>query len=394
MAYSQPMNKQVSGAMLLMTWSYPVLSAQNDAACVRFHNQGGYSTTTGDAYHVTAADVNGDSNMDFVVPGTFGFVTVFYGDGTGHFSAPANFPAGRGPFDVKVGDFNGDHLPDLAVADEVGGPQVLLNNGDGTFAAPVLYPTDNPALLVVAADFNRDGKLDLALATANFNRDGKLDRASGTESNIDVLLGNGDGTFQPPITSAGADLPQGITLGDFNEDGKWDLAISNYNSKDVRVLLGDGQGHFTTAFTYSLAGNPSEITHGDFNNDGHDDLAVSVFNVTPSYVSVYFGKGDGSFTAGPQVSVFDPKGLVAADFNNDGDIDLAVASPVSHGRDVVIVALGDGMGNFPVVQSFAQPRGFRATRDVAVADFDGNGRRDIVTAAYGGSVIFLNVPCH
>src|SRR4051812_731900 len=137
------MNKQLLVAMLLMTWSCMVLSAQNQAACVRFHSQGHYQETVGDTFHVTTADLNGDSNMDFILPGTFGSVAVFYGDGTGLFSTPANFPAGRGPFDVAVGDFNGDKAVDMAVAD-VGAPtgaQVLLNNGDGTFAAPVLYPT-------------------------------------------------------------------------------------------------------------------------------------------------------------------------------------------------------------------------------------------------------------
>jgi hypothetical protein len=130
-------NKQVSVAMLLMTWSYPILFAQNDAACVRFHSGQVNETTVGDNFHVTAADVNGDSNVDFVVPGTFGSVAVYLGDATGHFSGPVSFPAGQFPFDVKAGDFNGDHLPDLIVADAGGTPgaQVLLNNGDGSFAA-------------------------------------------------------------------------------------------------------------------------------------------------------------------------------------------------------------------------------------------------------------------
>ena len=370
------MNKQIALVMLLITWSYTILFAQSD--CVAFRNRGTYHTTSGDAYHVATADLNSDSNLDFVLPGTFGSVAVFYGDGTGRFSGPANFPAGRGPLDVAVGDFNGDKVLDMAVADFATPPgaQVLLNNGDGTFAAPVLYPTDSPPRLVVTADFNQDGQMDLALAT---------------DSDLNVLLGNGDGTFQPAITSGGTDLPDGITLGDFNEDSKLDLAISNYNSKDVRILLGNGDGHFTTAFTYSLTGNASEIARGDFNNDGHQDLAVGVFNGT-THISVYFGNGDGSFKAGPEVPIFDPKGIVAADFNNDGDVDLAAGSPVSHGNDLVVVALGDGMGNFPVVQSFPTHRRSGDVRDIAVADFDGNGRKDIVTTQ-GSPNIFLNVPC-
>jgi len=171
-----------------------------------------------------------------------------------------------------------------------------------------------------------------------------------------------------------------------------DLAISNYNSKDVRILLGNGDGHFTTAFTYSLTGNASEIARGDFNNDGHQDLAVSVYNDYPNeHISVYFGNGDGSFKAGPEIPVNEPQGIVAADFNNDGDLDLAVVSPFVR-QDKLVVALGDGMGNFPVVQSFHIRRNSGEPRDIAVADFDGNGRKDVVTAQ-GSPNIFLNVPC-
>jgi len=377
-------NKQVALAMLLMTWSYTILSAQSD--CVAFRNRGRYQETVGDAYHVATGHLKGDANVvDFVLPGTFGSVAVFYGDGSGLFSGSATFPAGTYPHDVTVGDFNGDKLPDLAVADDTSlsthGAQVLLNNGDGTFAAPVNYPTDGFSGLVVTADFNHDGKLDLALAG----------------SDLYVLLGNGDGTFQPPITSAGPDGPGGIILGDFNQDGNLDLAISNYTSEDLRILLGDGQGHFTIAFTYSLSGNAAEVARADFNNDGHQDLAVSVFNASPNnHISVYFGNGDGSFTAGPEIPIDDPQGIAAADFNNDGDFDLAVVSPFVR-QDLLVVALGDGMGNFPVVQSFPTQRGSGDARDLAVADFDGNGRKDIVTAQVSGQGsnpnIFLNVPC-
>jgi FG-GAP-like repeat len=346
--------------------------------CIRFRSGGTYDTTIGGSNNVATADLDGDSNLDFVVPGYLGSVAVFYGNGAGSFSGPAIFPAGQLPVDVAVGDFNGDQLPDLAVADGAGA-QVLLNNGDGTFAAPVFYPTRGGADLITTVDFDRDGDLDLALAAG---------------SHLNVLLGNGDGTFQPTITSRGPDNPAGITVGDFNEDHKWDLAISNYNSRDLRILLGDGRGHFRIAFTYSLSdrGNPDEVVRGDFNRDGHDDLAVSVYNEFPNdHISVYFGNGDGSFTAGPEIPVIDPQGIVAADFNSDGNLDLAVTTYLQHD---LVVALGDGLGNFPTVRSFHAPEAGGAL-DLAVADFDRNGKSDIVTTDPNGRVgIFLNVPCH
>src|SRR5262249_32380780 len=158
-------------------------------------NAGVYDTTVGGSGNVIAADLDGDSNLDFVMPGYLGSVAIFYGDGAGSFSGPAIFPAGQSPVDVAAGGFNGHQLPELAVADHAGA-QVLLNNGDGTFAAPVLYPIHGGVQVVVTADFDRDGNLDLALAAG---------------SRLNVLLGNGDGTFQPAITSPGPDNPGGIT---------------------------------------------------------------------------------------------------------------------------------------------------------------------------------------
>jgi len=380
-AMSRTVNRQVALAMLLMTWGCTVVCAQSDTDCVRFRHREVYdSRAAGGSYHVRTADLNADSNVDFVVAGTSGSVAVFYGDGAGRFSGPAIFPAGRYPYDVAVGDFNGDQLPDLAVADQANGgtpgAQVLLNNGDGTFAAPVFYPTDSPSQLVLTADLDQDGNLDLALAD---------------DSDLNVFRGNGDGTFQAPMVSPGPNHPDGIILGDFNEDHKCDLAISNYNSSDLRILLGDGQGHFTVAFIYSLSGNGGGVARGDFNKDGFDDLAVSVYNSLHNHISIFFGNGNGSFTAGPEILISDPQGIVAADFNNDGDLDLAVTTYL---ENMVVVALGDGFGDFPVVRSFSNRAGAGGALDLAVADFDGNGKTDVVTAATNGAATVLpNVPC-
>src|SRR6516164_340033 len=134
-------------------------------------------------------------------------------------SAPRGFDAGSGPQSVAVGDFNGDGKPDLAVVNSYSNNvSVLLGNGDGTFQPAVSYGTGSgtgPAFVAVG-DFNHDGKLDLAVANSN-------------SSNVSVLLGNGDGTFQTAVNYDVGGAPTSIAVGDFNHDGKLDLAVANSN---------------------------------------------------------------------------------------------------------------------------------------------------------------------
>jgi hypothetical protein len=117
---------------------------------------------------------------------------------------------------------------------------------------------------IVAADFNGDGKLDLAVTDA-------------TENAVFVLLGNGDGTFQPPITIPVGNAPDAIVAGDFNNDGKLDLATANSGDNTVTLLLGNGDGTFTQAADspFAVGKIPVGIVAADFNGDGKLDLAVS-----------------------------------------------------------------------------------------------------------------------
>jgi hypothetical protein len=203
-----------------------------------------------------------------------------------------------------------DGKSDLAVAantqNEV---SVLLGEGDGLFGAPKSSALGEGAGGIVAADFNRDGKLDLAVAIGDFNGDGKIDLAVVSRTSLAILLGNGDGTFQPAVTSG----PGGyaIAVGDFNRDGKQDLAITNYLSPGaVLILLGNGDGTFQSALSFPLEAYPSSIMTADFNGDGKLDLAVgnSVNTVVPSAVSILLGKGDGTFQ--PAVS-YDSGGVAS-----------------------------------------------------------------------------------
>ena len=243
---------------------------QNEASVILLGNGDGtfsYSSSlanTVGAYTgwLTAADFNGDGNLDLIAFTTSG-QAVLLGYGSGAFnSVPQNTPI----FGTAsaVGDFNGDGKLDLAVA---GGSAaaVLLGNGDGTFTqasgSPVTVGQD--LATIVAGDFNGDGKLDLAVADAR-------------ENEIFILPGNGDGTFQSPITIPVGNGPAAITAGDFNNDGKLDLAVANNGDNTVSLFLGNGDCTFTEASgsPYAAGKGPNAISAADFNGDGKLDLAV------------------------------------------------------------------------------------------------------------------------
>ena len=160
---------------------------------------------------------------------------------------------------------------------------MLLGNGDGTFQPQVKYAVGSYPDAIVAGDFTGDGRLDLAVVDAR------------TDGTVSVLLGNGDGTFQPQVTYAVGTDPSAIVTSDFTGDGKLDLAVTYVNgpADTVSVLLGNGDGTFQPQVTYAVGNDPNAIVAGDFNGDGRLDLAVA--DEFPTTVSVLLGNGDGTF---------------------------------------------------------------------------------------------------
>ena len=148
------------------------------------------------------------------------------------------YSVGVTPAAIAIGDFNGDGKPDLAVANsESNNVSILLNNGDGTFQPAVNYAVGALPRAIAAGDFTGDGKQDLIVVNL-----GDVD--NHVNGNLSLLKGNGDGTFQSPISITAGANPQSIVVSDFNGDKKLDLAVGDARTGILNILLGNGDGTF------------------------------------------------------------------------------------------------------------------------------------------------------
>jgi hypothetical protein len=319
-------------------------------------------------YGFAAADFNLDGRLDLVTPYTLpGYnagsgVSVLLGNGDGTFGPPANQLEGIDPIYHlgAVADFNQDGRPDVVMIDlgnygVVPTLNVLIGNGDGSFKAPIIY-TASPAKYA-----NKDGKLDLALvcATSSNPLGCTLGNYTSLGNTIGVSFGNGDGTFQSPLMvslGSGPDAaPQQLIAGDFNDDGSLDLASANAGSRDVTILLGNGDGSFQGAVRYPIW-------------------------IQPAGQIPMLHNG--------------PERLTAADFNGDGILDVATANGPPCNRDPrcppggivgddVSILLGNGDGTFqsPIQYPVEDPQ------EILTGDFNSDGKPDLCTQDQIGSQV-------
>jgi hypothetical protein len=317
------------------------------------------------------------------------------------FSPAVNYATGIRPEEVVAADFNNDGVLDLAVAyagsDIVipdpgsGAVSVRLGNGDGTFGSAVNSAVGHSPTSVAVGDFNGDGKLDLVTGDYNYG---------GTTTDVTVLLGNGNGSFQTP---ASIDLSYpgfglgvaSVAVGDFNADGKLDLlAASNYyvyggSSDDFQgfaaVLLGTGSGTFDAPqWSFLNPGYTTSAAVDDFNGDGKLDV-VSVsdgYYTFAGYLTVSLGNGDGTFGYPTVTSDWAGESVIASDLNNDGNVDLAT---VSDGGTAVL--LGNGTGSFGTPQVYNTGYGI----NLAAADFSGDGAIDLIELIVLNSTLTVGV---
>jgi hypothetical protein len=224
-----------------------------------------------DTSNLAVGDLNGDGNPDVVATNPQkASLSVFLGHADGTLDPAIDVPIGiengYHPFSAAIGDFDGNGTADVAVGDIVTGPViVMLGNGDGTFQPLVQY--DSGGLgpnIIIAVDVNLDGKLDLVTA----NRGG---------SSVSVFLGRDKGVFRKPIVTrtGAADGPYAIAVADFNLDGVPDVVTPNFLSNTASVLLGVGDGHFEAPINAGATGTTTYgVATGDFNGDGKPDFAT------------------------------------------------------------------------------------------------------------------------
>ncbi|MEJ2007037.1 MAG: FG-GAP-like repeat-containing protein [Acidobacteriota bacterium] len=287
-------------------------------------------------------DFNGDDRLDLLAGGSSGAWQVFWGNGDGTFAPGPTVPLPGGQTPVGMADFNGDGKLDLLSETGQGTTpttiEVLWGNGTGAFASgpSTTLPSGLALARVPVWDFNADGKPDLLLENG-------FETASAS---FQVLLGNGDGTFTPVPGTPMNVGPAGYTaaVADFNGDGKLDLAVPNglygyavgADTPSIAILLGNGDGTFTQV--PNCCGTPGQqadnILTGDFNDDGKLDLAVTIngngaVGTDPAgYIEVFLGNGDGTFTPTDYSMILtglgDPTALYTADVNEDGKLDFIV----------------------------------------------------------------------
>jgi type II secretory pathway component GspD/PulD (secretin) len=260
--------------------------------------------------------------------------------------------------------FVGEHFPitlallsaSLVAPTSQLGSSAITGNPTGNFPRTDFSVGHSPNAVAVG-DFNGDGKLDLAVANQGDNT-------------VSILLGNGDGTFQSQATVATGLAPDAIVTGDFNADGKLDIAVANFTDNSISIFPGNGDGTFTAPRTITGINNPVAMVTGDFRGSGKLDLAV--LDQADGLVSIFLGNGDGTFANKIDTAVGkSPSALVTGDFNGDGKTDVAVTDA---GANSITVLLGNGDGTFFRRIDFGTGVG---PSGIAAADFNGDGRLDL-----------------
>jgi len=366
------------------------LLGASGSACAQLAFEAKTAMPTGSSPSAVAVgDFNGDGDQDIAVTvESNNRVYIYNGHGDGTFSFAVSYVVGTQPVAITAVDLNHDGKLDLAVANRQSGTvSILIGNGNSSFATAVGYNVGSLPVSIAAANYDADGYTDLVTV----NRGDVCGPPFNPCGTVSLLRNNGDGTFYAGATLYPGVVPDTIAAGVFTAGGDSDFVITSFTSNDFLVYLGDGGGGFPIVKGPSATLTASVVLVADFNGDGNADVAIS--RADSGDVSQQLGNGDGTFQAAAIYSEgavgAHPYSGTTADFDGDGHPDIGFAN-YSDNSIAVLRTRTAGNGGFDSALTFTG--GLNGPSSIASADFNHDGKADLVVVNAGGDsiTIFLN----
>jgi hypothetical protein len=342
---------------------------------------------------VAVADLFNHGQPDLAITNNYlgapnGSVTIYKNttsspEGDITFAATQEIPMGKEPIGVIAGQFTSAGLNDLVVANNGEGDgtiAVLLNdpNNPGTFLPPVIYSVGGRPFSVVTGQFTSSGYQDILVGTST--------------DTVSLLLGNGDGTFQPPVqVSTGGDGGRFAIATPFAPGGNYNIVVANNSTNNISVLLGNGDGTFQPPVIYPVGVQPYTLAVGDVSNDGFADIVAANQNLddfSGGSISVLLNDRSNNFPSRTDYGAGAyPTDVLLGNFRGDDRVDIVVSNGILFFGGGVSVLLNNGDGTFGMPTQYTTG-GYAA--GVGVADYNGDNFPDIVVAnALSGTISVL-----